>query len=186
MEHYYHTIGEDWFTYPNLYKTIVEKFDNAKFVEVGSWKGRSAVFMAVEILNSNKNIEFYCVDTWKGSSEHIGMDVLNNDNLYKEFLKNIEPVSHIIKPIRMTSEEASSAFENKSLDFVFIDAAHDYNSVTNDINCWYPKVKNGGIIAGHDYGTWPEVTSAANDWSNKNNKQIFSQECCWIHIKSED
>lgn len=64
MEHFYQNIGEDWFTYPNLYKEMVEKSSNGSlFVEVGSWKGRSASFMAVEILNSKKDIKFDCVDT---------------------------------------------------------------------------------------------------------------------------
>lgn len=183
MEHYYQNIGEDWFTYPNLYRMVVEKFDNAKFVEIGSWRGRSSVFMGVEIFNSKKNIEFFCVDTWKGSPEHVGMDILNNDGLYKEFIQNIQPVSHIIKPIRMTSEEASKNFEDNSLDFVFIDAAHDYESVRNDINFWYPKVKEGGIIGGHDYPSWEEVTRAVDDWSKENNKEIFSGEMCWISNK---
>lgn len=183
MEHYYYNIGEDWFNYPNLYRMVIEKFNNAKFVEVGSWKGRSSVFMGVEILNSNKNIEFYCVDTWKGSSEHIGMDILNEDGLYKEFIKNIQPISNFIRPIRKTSEEASNDFMDESLDFVFIDAAHDYESVKNDIKYWYPKIKYGGIIAGHDYPTWEGVTAAVDEWSKNNGFQIYSSETCWIHHK---
>jgi predicted O-methyltransferase YrrM len=182
MNHFYQNIGEDWFTYPNLYKMAVDKFDNAKFVEIGSWKGRSSVFMAVEIFNSKKNIEFYCVDTWRGSIEHIGMEILNNDGLYKEFIKNIEPVSNIIKPIRMTSEEASKNFEDESLDFVFIDAAHDYESVKNDIDFWYPKIKKEGIIGGHDY-EWAGVNTAVKEWAKKNNKQINLQELSWFTTK---
>lgn len=184
MEHYYHNIGEDWFTYPTLYKMVVERFDNAKFVEIGSWKGRSSVFMGVEIFNSNKNIEFFCVDTWKGSSEHVGMDILNEDGLYKEFINNIEPLKNIIKPIRMTSEEASKMFADGSLDFAFIDAGHDYESVKNDISYWYPKVKSGGILAGHDYPTWAEVTNAVNDWANSNIFSLYSGESCWVYFKN--
>ena len=73
MNHIYQEpqFGENWFTYPNLYKKIVNEFPSgSKFVEVGSWKGKSAAFMAVEIANSNKQIDFYCVDTWEGSVEH--------------------------------------------------------------------------------------------------------------------
>jgi len=183
MEHYYHNIGEDWFSYPNLYRSVVEKFDNAKFVEIGSWKGRSAVFMGVEIHNSKKNIEFYCVDTWKGSEEHIGLDILKEDGLYKEFVKNIDPVSHIIKPIRMPSIEASAKFEDNSLDFVFIDAAHDYESVKDDIKHWYPKVKTGGIFSGHDYWDGTTVQQAVDEWARENNKNIYISELCWITQK---
>ena len=64
MEHFYQKIGEDWFTYPNLYKKMVsDANENSHFVEVGVWKGRSAAFMAVEIINSKKDIKFDCIDT---------------------------------------------------------------------------------------------------------------------------
>ena len=57
MEHFFHkTIGEDWFTYPNLYSFIPQYFEeDAKFVEVGVWKGRSISYLAVEVINVNKN-----------------------------------------------------------------------------------------------------------------------------------
>ena len=108
MEHFYNNIGEDWFSYPNLYKSIVENNqDGAHIVEVGSWKGRSASFMAVEIINSNKNIKFDCVDTWEGSIEHKTYDVITEEKLYDIFLSNIEPVKHVINPIRMDSIEVN-------------------------------------------------------------------------------
>lgn len=142
--------GEDWFTYPNLYKSMVEKFPSgSKFVEVGSWKGKSAAFMAVEVANSNKNIEFYCVDTWQGSSEHKEFE--NLDGLYNLFLENMKSLKNYYKPIRKTSLEAASLFKDESLDFVFIDASHEYEDVKNDIKTWLPKVKTGGFLAGHDY-----------------------------------
>ena len=57
MEHFYYHIGENWFNYQDLYNQMVNYFpDGAHFVEVGSWKGRSSAFMAVEIINSNKKL----------------------------------------------------------------------------------------------------------------------------------
>ena len=53
--------------------------------------------------------------------------------------------------MRMTSEEAVKHFGDHSLDFVFIDANHSYEAVRGDIRFWWPKVKPGGICAGHDY-----------------------------------
>ena len=182
MQHYYQNIGEDWFNYSDFYKLIVDKFDNATFVEIGSWKGRSSIFMAVEIINSNKNIKQYCVDTWKGSAEHIRFSILNDDGLYHEFLKNIEPVNHVITPVRMKSLDACNTFEDGSLDFIFIDASHEYDDVKQDIEHWYPKVKSGGIIAGHDYdNSWFGVVRAVNEWSSENNKKIEINGACWFH-----
>jgi hypothetical protein len=119
MKHFYHKLGEDWFTYPMLYKSVVEKVtDSAHFVEVGSWKGRSAAYMAVEIYNSKKSIKFDCVDTWEGSIEHKEDDCIINKTLYITFLKNTERVSNIIRPIRTTSLTASTLYKDNSLDFV--------------------------------------------------------------------
>lgn len=153
MEHFYENIGENWFTYAPFYEKMVQVFESGShFVEVGCWKGRSASHMAVEIINSNKNIKFDCVDTWKGSEEHVYANdpFILEDKLYDEFLKNIEPVKHIINPIRLSSIEASKLYADDSLDFVFIDASHIYEDVKDDIIHWLPKVKKGGIIAGHD------------------------------------
>lgn len=163
MEHYYNNIGENWFTYAEFYKQILEHFPSGShFVEVGSWKGRSSSYMGVEILNSGKVIKFDCVDTWKGSVEHAGLDCIVNDTLYEEFLSNIKPVSSVITPVRKTSVDAAKQYEDKSLDFVFIDACHLYECVKEDIECWLPKVKTGGIISGHDIAS-NEVRKAVSE-----------------------
>ena len=57
MNHIYkqENFGENWFTYPIFYSDMVKKFPHgSKFVEVGSWKGKSSSYMAVEIANSIK------------------------------------------------------------------------------------------------------------------------------------
>lgn len=182
MEHFYQQIGEDWFSYPELYKRIVNTLqDDSHIVEVGSWKGRSASFMAVEIINSNKKIKFDCVDTWKGSIEHVKYDVIIEEKLYDVFLSNIEPVRNVITPIRMTSIEASKLYDDNSLDFVFIDASHEYEDVKEDILAWLPKVKVGGILAGHDYDTFEGVNRAVDEIFNVNDLEF--SEYCYIYKK---
>ena len=188
MEHIYQNenFGQNWFSYPNLYKSVVEKFSSgSKFVEVGSWKGKSSSFMAVEIANSNKDIQFYCVDHWLGSVEHYDRNrhqyEPNIHMLYNTFLNNMKPVEKYYTPLRMSSLEASTHFEDKSLDFVFLDASHEYDDVCNDIDYWKPKVKIGGILAGHDYyadgNFFPGVKQAVDEKI----KQFDVSEYCWIH-----
>tara|TARA_R110000822_G_scaffold225456_1_gene358225 strand:+ start:935 stop:1504 length:570 start_codon:yes stop_codon:yes gene_type:complete len=186
MEHFHDTIGEEnWFDYMGLYDSMINHFpDNSHFVEVGSWKGRSAAYMGVEILNSNKCIQFDCVDTWLGSEEHEGTETGNNiqrdrDWLFNEFRKNTLPISTHINPIRKPSLEASQLYKDRSLDFVFLDAAHDYENVKNDILSWYPKVKVGGWLAGHDYFLEHfGVKEAVNEVFKEFNFQ--TQGSCWL------
>jgi predicted O-methyltransferase YrrM len=177
MEHFYHlTEGEDWFTYPGLYSLMVTLApDEAHFVEVGVWKGRSAAFLAVEIINSGKKIALDLVDTWEGSAEHFPL----LEDIYEVFSKNIEPVSSFVNIKKTDSASASKDYKDKSLDFVFIDAAHDYDSVKADIEAWLPKVKQGGYLAGHDYPSWPGVTKAVNELIGESN--IQSGEGCWLY-----
>ena len=177
MEHFYHlTEGEDWFTYPNLYAQVVKiSPQKAHFVEVGVWKGRSASFLAVEIINSGKIITLDLVDTWNGSEEHTPLQ----EDLFGIFMKNIQPVLPYVNIRRIDSLSASSFYEDGSLDFVFIDAAHDYESVKADIQAWLPKIKPGGYLAGHDYPTWEGVTKAVNELIGE--KNIESAESCWLY-----
>jgi len=182
MQHIYQhpNFGEDWFTYPNLYKEFVGVLpDEATFVEVGSWKGKSIAFLTVEIINSGKKIDIFSIDTWKGSSEHSEDADVVNDRLYDLFLSNIKPIEDHITPIRKPSIEAAKDFNDDSIEIVFIDAAHEYEPVKEDINAWLPKVRKGGLIAGHDY-LLPSVKKAVDEIFG--NRVMFrnAMENCWI------
>jgi SAM-dependent methyltransferase len=185
MEHIYYLgqFGENWFTYPNLYRSwVTNASENSIFVEVGCWKGKSSAFLGVEIINSNKNIKLYCIDTWNGSIEHKENSLVATDEVYQLFLNNIKDLRSVITPIRTDSLSASAKFENESLDAVFIDASHQYEDVKNDINAWYPKVKHGGVLAGHDYhDTWPGVIQAVDEFFI--NQHVDKSENCWIYHK---
>jgi predicted O-methyltransferase YrrM len=166
MEHFDEGI-QGWNTgIPPLYKQIVElSKDGAHFVEVGAWKGKSAAYMAVEIVNSGKNIKFDCVDTWEGDlneQSHLADEHFQTHTLFEHFTQNMKPVEHVYTAVRLPSLEAAKLYADQSLDFVFIDAAHDYVNVLADIAAWLPKVKKGGILAGHDFHH-PPVIQAVNE-----------------------
>jgi hypothetical protein len=83
-------------------------------------------------------------------------------------------------PLRMSSAEASNFVEDGSLDFVYIDAGHDYANIKQDLDKWYPKVRSGGIVSGHDY----------RDGTNKNGevfgvKQAVDELVAKLNIKLE-
>lgn len=183
MEHFYDKIisGENWFDFQDIYKKMVDtSSDNSHFVEVGVWKGMSACFMAVEIINSGKNIKFDCVDTWEFFDWFTDISKESFNGLYNIFLNNIEPVKDYVKVVKKISWEAALDYENESLDFIFIDASHDYESVKKDINAWLPKLKINGLIAGHDYYHIP-VSNAVNDIFGVEN--ILPTTTCWTYKK---
>ena len=164
MEHIYQNL-DGWFTFPNLYDSFVEKMeDGSKMAEVGVWKGKSLSYIGVQIKNLKKDIKIYAVDTWqKMETENYHNDeMFLDDAFYNEFLKTIEPIKDLISPVRATSTEASKQFSDEYFDIVFLDACHDYEYIKQDIIHWLPKVKNGGIFAGHDIG-FPGVKKAVEE-----------------------
>lgn len=170
-----------FFEYTNFYNMIMEQMsNNTTMVEIGSWLGRSSCYVASLIKASGKNIKFYCVDTWEGSEEH--KELLEEfdkqeKNLFIEFKNNIVncELNDYITPIKMESTKAANMFEDNTVDFVHIDAAHDYENVLADINAWFPKVKAGGLITGDDYG-WPGVYKAVNEFFGENNITYFDHD----------
>lgn len=145
MEHFYESI-QGWFDFQEIYKRMVNVApDHAHFVEVGSHNGRSAAFMAVEIANSGKKIQFDCIDPWSSELFYI--------NNLEQFLENMKPANGYFNAIQGKSPDAASRYADNSLDFVFIDADHTYHAVKADIEAFMPKIKSGGYIAGHDYNS---------------------------------
>ena len=170
MNHYYQTI-QGWFDYEEVIRLAIDKAtDGAKFVEIGAWKGKSAAFAGVEILNSGKDITYYAVDHFLGSEEHRNPVSPHYDyasisgDLKAQYLVNIEPVKSVVKTLDMQSGEASKKFKKQSVDFVYIDGSHDYDSVCVDIEIWLPKLKPGGMIGGHDYTTHQGVREAVDTY----------------------
>lgn len=156
IEHFWQTLpGPQWFSAPHIYRVAVERAaDGAVFVELGSWKGRSTVCMAVEIANSGKHIDFYAVDHWRGSLEealHASDEDVRLNRLYEVFTANIAPVKDSIVPVRSDSAEAAARFRDGSVDFVYVDAGHTFEAVSRDLAAWWPKLRRGAIMAGDDW-----------------------------------
>ena len=139
---------------------------HSHFVEVGSYKGRSSAFLAVEIFRSQKPILLDCVDLWDDQYEQeVGKTsntLPDSNKLWQSWCQNVESVKSIITPRRMSSLDGAKLYQDQSLNFVFIDADHSYQAVVADIQAWLPKVKRGGYIAGHDYQHQP-IVQATNE-----------------------
>ena len=98
----------------------------------------------------------YSVDPWRefGQAEYHDADNVSQHEQDRNFEKTVRRLARFgdrSKALRATSAEAAKTIPDASLDFVYLDARHDYASVKEDIGLWYPKVKPGGVLAGHDY-----------------------------------
>ena len=114
-------------------------------VEVGVWQGEHA-----EILfKANPKLLLYGIDSWvpyKGNRDYHSYSYQPS---YEQARSVLAPYSCTL--IRSFSMDAVKDFEDKSLDFVYIDANHGFRYVIDDIAEWSRKVKKGGIIYGHDF-----------------------------------
>ena len=124
-------------------------------VEIGTHKGQYSEVLC----SANPKLKLYCIDPW---GEYLNMPhVMQNkqDELYQEAVTRLEPYN--VEILRKKSMEALKDFVDRSLDFVYIDANHDFPFVYEDITEWAKKVKSGGIIACHDFYCihWPGVKS---------------------------
>ena len=178
MDHFYKNV-RGYATDPlrMIYKQMVKAHDSgAHFVELGAFYGNSTVFMAVEIINSKKDIKFDTVDTFRGSIEHQkdgkaeDSTIVTYNNMAREYVENITPVQHIIRTLMMTTQQAVDFYQDESIDFCFHDASHEYKDVIKDLEMWYPKIKPGGYFGGHD-AEFPEVKKALREFFN--NYQLY-------------
>jgi FkbM family methyltransferase len=120
-----------------------------KGVELGTFKGGYS-----RNIVSNWPGKLYMVDVWRPLSIEEYDDASNHQNhidAYSEAMSEIKGYEDRAFMLRMKGVYASELFEDNSLDFVYIDANHTYEGVKEDIKYWYPKVKPGGLLLGHDY-----------------------------------
>lgn len=124
-----------------------------------------------------ENLSMICVDRWAEQPEYIGhddegresfliSDGWNHEEKYQHFLawRNDYKLTEQLSIRRQDSIEAAKDVEDGSLDFVFIDADHSYEGCLADIHAWSPKVRSGGMVAGHDYDSmWPGVIRAVTE-----------------------
>lgn len=206
MNHFYESISygeypcKGIFDYADLCAEIVKLFPSGShFAEVGAFLGKSSACMAVEILNSGKDIRFDVVDSWEGEGQGAKQyfDPRKREieqagsTLYREFIFGVcrtPALWRIVKPVKLRSAVAAQLYAPRSIDFLFLDADHRYEEVVNDLAAWTPKIKRDGIISGHDYHH-TEVMWAVNErfgngtvrvWNTPDTGRRQARKC-WIH-----
>lgn len=114
-------------------------------VEIGVNNGRFAQKMC-EII---PGLKYYGVDPY---NRYDDFQLASTHQLQKSYQKTLDKLAPYDATIIKTfSILAYDKFENRSVDFVYIDGNHDFNYVFSDILLWLPRIRKGGVISGHDY-----------------------------------
>lgn len=174
-----------WFDYEEFYAEAVELApQTARFVELGTFLGKSAAFMMLKIRESGKDISFASYDNFIGKAydleeqeriKHHGSLEAAARACFSEctglasdrFLHNCDSVI------------AADRYEPESVDFVFIDADHSEAAVKRDIAAWLPKVRPGGVLAGHDID-FRDVRAAVLSFFPEDRVRVVGR--CWVVV----
>ena len=172
-------------TKSELVANILRENDFKRFAEIGVWKSGFCENVLKRV--SDVLEEYWAIDPWEymsyGSSIQRRKKSENWFYMHKHCCQLMMKFPQL-KVVKMTSELASSwIFPDEYLDMVYIDAIHTSDHVTADIGYWLPKIRKGGIISGHDYGSlrWPEVKEAVDKYFGEENLEIVIETAgTWI------
>ena len=153
----------DWITYKRRSFDLLQEYKKSDLIcaELGVFQGHNAVYM----LETDSTMLLYLIDGYVNMEN----DPYPNGiaDLIKEAEENLFPFKDRIVWIRKQAEEAVKDYPDEYFDYVYIDANH-FEGIFKDITDWYPKVKAGGILAGHDIGM-PTVEEAVGKFIHENN-----------------
>jgi Methyltransferase domain len=120
-------------------------------VEIGVQRG----IYSERILADSRLSKVVLVDPWAAADDEYrdvaNVSQLEHDQALTEARSRLEGFGERVQFWRMTSLEAASKVSDGTVDFVYIDGRHDYESVLADLRAWHPKLTSRGVIAGHDY-----------------------------------
>lgn len=162
------------------------------FAEIGVWKFRATKKLMVNPSVTRTIKEYWAIDPYQEMPQYQnrGTDRAMNkmgkmsqsqwNSIYYGVCKYLLWF-HQVKLLKLSSKQAADLFHRYRkpyFDMVFIDAEHTYEAVKEDIFLWRPLVRKGGILSGHDYGSYPEVTKAVDKYLPD---AIIYPECCvWL------
>ena len=189
----YDTDLQGWGSTSPVFKSLIGEVRPSLIIEVGTWKGASAITMAGALKAHGIASAIICVDTWLGTFDAWEMPEIRESlalkhgypTLYYQFLANVVKTgySNIVIPLPSPSAVAFRWFRKVGVvaDLIYIDADHDAESVYNDIRKYWQLLSPSGVLFGDDYlPEWPGVVRAVDVFSQKigNKPQILGRK--WI------
>ena len=156
--------------------------------EIGIHTGETTDFL----LRNLPNIEtYYAIDPWKIYKMYNGSMYRKPSNkiyksmkaAFKKYCEVIKPFENKVVTYKMTSVDASRYIPENSLDWVFIDANHEYEYIKENLRIWSAKVKPGGLVSGHDYGNkWKGIKKAVNEFVPLNKLSVHPH-YVWSYVR---
>ncbi len=152
-----------------------------KVAEIGVDKGKLSHYILKSCGDSLS--EYWAVDQWGLLPEYVQVKS-SLEKWQKKYQRVAFLMIHFpqLRVIRAKSAEVSRWFPKEYFDLIFINANHSYKSIRQDIKCWLPRVRKGGIVSGHDYGStkWPDCSRAVDEIFGKENININSDKVWWV------
>lgn len=167
--------------YPTRQAFLESLPKQGRCAEIGVLRGGNSK----SILEVCQPIELILVDPWRIPDKSLPykwarMQQPDLDQMYEGVVNAFSSYPHV-KIVRKPSLEAAPTFIDQYFDFVYIDGSHRYDDVLADLEAWLPKIKNNGLLCGHDYDTTDVskkkgdgVFAAVNDFCNKYDLQVIS------------
>lgn len=171
---------------------LIQHFGELGF-KVGAEVGSCYGVFAEKMYQNIPDLTLFVVDSWDNAEtrRRERVHARNVEWFCRNALANYRPII-----MKMFSTEAAKFIADGSLDFVYIDAAHDYENVKKDIHAWEPKVRKGGIVSGDDYYEFPSghggvipavdeyvkehgIDLQVTDWDNDNPERDERQPAFW-------
>jgi len=142
------------FDFQHFYQRIAKELpNNARLAEVGIANGDSVIYLAQELKNLGKDFKIYAIDNM-GYGGFFQMKTI-----YENIIKS--GLGDYIEVMPYASLDCAKMFNDGFLDFVYIDSSHTYKETKQEVIEWYNKVKDEGILAGHDFNA-DEVNRAVS------------------------
>lgn len=184
-----------------LFRGIMEIVAPKTIIEVGTWKGMSAMHMAdIGKEMGIEGLEICCIDTWLGSpglwnSAEFAQDMLKLKNgwpmLYFTFMKNVLERKHddVITPLPMPADMAHFVLAKKGVlgDMIYVDAAHDYENCKRDLQRYWELLASDGVLLGDDYDDkHPGVVEAAHEFAEETGIDIVTTRGKFVLSKDQN
>jgi hypothetical protein len=172
-----------WNGNSEVFVKLITEIKPKTIIEVGSWKGQSAINMGKTTKELGLGTTIHCVDTWLGAIEFwSSLKETEERNLllrhgypqiYYQFLSNVihNGLQDTILPFPNTSENGFRYFRDIKLtaDLIYIDASHEEEDVYKDVNNYFTLLNAGGIIFGDDYVSWIDVKKSIDRFVKEQN-----------------